>query len=287
MPASTSKSGPRLADRGVRDLDPLVRYAGAFLIANPPTDVARTSVIQGDTGPGNFVAEHGKVTGLCDMEFAHLGDPMDDIAWMMGRAFGTVPDPAPYLEQYTKRSGIPINHRSVDYYLNAVQYRCAITTSLAVSRGGGARGWPPYLLVTERYVLALAVGLSDYLGVHEPEPALPEVGDTPRTAWYDALMSATRTAVKGISDPDLAENTRNHQILLHYLRAHDRIGAIVDDLNRDDLRRNIGVDGGPDLDARIDRAGAAGDVATLRALLRCTARSKALWQTLLERPRRS
>ena len=38
--------------------------------------------MQGDTGPGNFMYQDGKVTAVVDWELAHLGDPMDDIAWL-------------------------------------------------------------------------------------------------------------------------------------------------------------------------------------------------------------
>ncbi len=39
-------------------------------------------LVQGDTGPGNFVFEHGNVTGIVDWEFAHIRIPMDDWAWL-------------------------------------------------------------------------------------------------------------------------------------------------------------------------------------------------------------
>ncbi|MBW8827180.1 MAG: phosphotransferase [Acidobacteria bacterium] len=277
----------RLAEEHVVGLDPLARYAGAFLRANAPTTVARTCIVQGDTGPGNFVADRGRVTALCDMEFSHIGDPMDDIAWMLSRGFDRYGvDPAPFLEQYTARSGIPIDWRSVHYYDIAVQYRCVITTSLAVSRGGGARGWPPYLLVTERYLLALAAGLSRYAGVEEAHPVVPDVAETPRSAWYDALMSSLRAAVKALPDPEQAEDTRNHQILVHYLRAYDRIGGTIDELNLHDLHESLGVVGeGSEFDKVVEDAGAAGDESALRFLLRRTYRNALLWQSILERRR--
>jgi hypothetical protein len=270
-------------------LDPLARYAAGYLLAHPPGDVARTVVVQGDTGPGNFVADRGKVTGLCDMEFAHLGDPMDDIAWMLSRAFATVPDPQPFLDQYTRRSGIPINRRNVAYYSVAVQYRCVVTTSLAVSRGGGARGWPPYLLVTERYLLGLAHALSSCMSISEPDPGdVPDLPETPRGPWFDALMTATRTAVRALPDPSLAEETRNHQILIHYLHAYDRSGSVIDEFNRRDMQQSLGiVEEGPELDDSAEKAGRAADEATLRFLLRRTWRNRLLWRTLLDRARRS
>ena len=58
----------RLADDGVRDLDPLVRFSGAWLRAHAPSTVSRTVLVQGNTGPGNFVFEHNAVTGVVDWE---------------------------------------------------------------------------------------------------------------------------------------------------------------------------------------------------------------------------
>ena len=155
-----------IAETAALDLDPLARYAGGYLLAHPPGTVARTCLVQGDTGPGNFVVADGRVTGLVDMEFAHVGDPMDDVAWILMRGIGD--DPGPYLARYTERSGIAIDAASVAYYAVAVRYRCVITTTLAAARGGGARGWAPYLMATERFLRETAATLSDCLGVHEP-----------------------------------------------------------------------------------------------------------------------
>ena len=156
----------KLADDGVPHLDPLVRYARRMAArARARPTVARTVLVQGDTGPGNFVFDKGKVTGIVDWEFAHVGDPMDDWAWLDMR----LPDAdlTELQDRYSRATGIAIDHERIRYYRAAVDYRCAVTTSLAVSRGGGARGWAPYLLVTERYVLGLADRLAALLGVVE------------------------------------------------------------------------------------------------------------------------
>jgi aminoglycoside phosphotransferase (APT) family kinase protein len=270
----------------VPDLDPLVRYAGAYLIAHPPSQVSRTSLVQGDTGPGNFLAESGHVVGLCDMEFAHIGDPMDDIAWITMRAGRLVADLAPYLDEYTRRSGLPILRTNVDYYALAVQYRCAVTTSLAVARGGGARGWPPYLLVTERYIRGIAAELSSLTGVPDTPVALPDPVPTTRTPWYDALLQGIRAGVRGIAAEALRESTRNHQILVHYLRAYDRLGPEIEALEAADARHSLGLEG-----SHVDKlgqlahdAGTAGDEAVLSYLLRRARRQAGLWLTLLQRP---
>ena len=150
---------------------------------------------------------------------------MDDLAWMIMRMSRLVDDVDPYLQEYTRHSGIPVTRSSVDFYSVAVQYRFVVTTSLAVARGGGARGSAGYVLVTQRFLRDLAGALSRVTSVEEPTPEAVDVPMTPRTGWYDAVLDAVRAGVRGISDPGLRERTREHQILIHYLRSFDRIGS--------------------------------------------------------------
>ena len=202
--------------------------------------------------------ENGKVTGIVDWEFAHLGDPMDDWAWLDMRMRDA--DLSEMQERYSRATGIEIDHDRIRYYRAAVDYRCAVTTSLAVSRGGGARGWAPYLLVTERYVLELADRMARLLGVVEPaEP--PSLTTTARTRLYDHLLDGVRAATRGIDDVELRESTRNLQILVHYLRAYDELGADIEALDRADRRETLGADSLDDarFAAVVERAGAAGD----------------------------
>ncbi len=272
----------RLAREGVPDLDPLARYAGAWLWAHAPTVVPRTVLVQGDTGPGNFVFEHERVTGIVDWEFAHLGDPMDDWAWMEMRA---APDELPALRaRYHEATGIDIDPERIRYYRVAVDYRCAITTSLAVSRGGGARGWAPYLLVTQRYLDGIATRLSAVLGVDETTE-LPSLSPTPRTPQFDALVDGIRSAVRRIDDDETREQTRNLQILVRYLRAHDQAGVELEALDRADRAATLGADAleSERFTALVEAAGTDADEAVWRYLLRRHARHRLLWSSLLDR----
>lgn len=268
-----------LCARHVTDPDPLLLYAGAWLHSHAPTEVPRTVVVQGDTGPGNFVFEGDHVTGIVDWEFAHLGDPMDDWAWLDMRNGG--PLPAELVERYTGATGIPFDQGRVDYYRGAVDYRCAITTSLAVSRGGGARGWAPYLMVTQRYLGDLARRLGALAGV-TAQATLPELPTTPRTPMYDALLEGVRTAVGNLDDVEVREATRNLQILVRHLRAHDQIGAEVYALDHADRAATFGSEAELSA-AALEQAGAEGDERVLGYLLRRNARERLLWASLLDR----
>ena len=237
-------------------------------------------------GPETSWPKRGEVVGLCDMEFAHLGDPMDDIAWITMRAGRLVADLKPYFDEYSRRSGLPILRANVDYYALAVQYRCAVTTSLAVARGGGARGWPPYLLVTERYIRGIAAELSNLSGVPDTPVVLPDPSPTARTTWYDILLEGIRAGVRGIPDESLRETTRNHQILVHYLRAYDRLGPQIEAFEVVDAQHSLGIEASDvdKLSRLAEEAGTVGDESVLSYLLRRARRQAGLWTTLLERP---
>ncbi len=59
--------------------EPIISFGRHWLRRNVPPTVDHTAFIQGDTGPGNFVFSDDKVW-LVDMEIAHFGDPMEDLA---------------------------------------------------------------------------------------------------------------------------------------------------------------------------------------------------------------
>jgi aminoglycoside phosphotransferase (APT) family kinase protein len=281
----------RMADEGVTDLDPLITYALGWLRAHAPHNVARTVLVQGDTGPGNFVVSQGRVTGVIDWEFSHLGDPMDDLAWLEYRWATSGLDRSDFerqLERYVDATGITVEHAAIAYYSLAVQVRCAITTSLALSRGGGARGLAPYLLVTQQYLVGIAKALSELSGVVEPILDLPLPNDTPRTPLFQHVLDSIRSGVREIADPPARDRTRDAQIFLHYLRAYDQIGAQIEGLDAKDQEDSLEFALHDSLESRkrIDEAGAAADEPVLRYLLRRGQRSASLWASLLSRKRR-
>jgi aminoglycoside phosphotransferase (APT) family kinase protein len=264
----------------VVDLDPLLAFCGSWLHRSAPETVARTSFVQGDTGPGNFLVHEGRVSGLVDLEFAHLGDPMDDLAWLLMRMRAERHEADDLFRRYEQVSGITIDEESVRYYRLAVDYRCAITTSLAVTRGGGARGFAPYLMVTHRYLDGVARRIGALTGVEDDQTEV-SVEPTPQGPLFDQLLADVRTAVKSIEDHEVRERTRNAQIFVHYLRAHDRYGETIAELDRRDRAVSLGDDiGEAELVDIATKAGERADLAVLAYLIRRQHRRDALWQTL-------
>jgi hypothetical protein len=139
-------------------------------------------------------------------------------------------------------------------------------------------------MATERFLRELATTLADHVGVAPVDVELPEAPSTPRTTWYDELLDGIRSGARAIDDPEVRERTRNEQILVHHLRAYDRIGRELDALERADAVAS-GVE--PDDVVAVEAAGERGDDDVLRYLLRRRQRHAALWSTLFDRSPRA
>jgi aminoglycoside phosphotransferase (APT) family kinase protein len=58
--------------------------AFAWLERNIPAGLERTVIVHGDARPGNMLFHNGAVTALLDWEFAHIGDPAEDMQYAKG-----------------------------------------------------------------------------------------------------------------------------------------------------------------------------------------------------------
>jgi aminoglycoside phosphotransferase (APT) family kinase protein len=114
--------------------DHLCEFAARWLDSTaPPAD--RTVLCHGDAGPGNFCFEGERVTALLDWEFAHLGDPLDDLAWVAVRAhlIGGFGDLAEGFRTWRDVSGLRFDVARVEYYRALVLLRMAIACRLTLT----------------------------------------------------------------------------------------------------------------------------------------------------------
>jgi aminoglycoside phosphotransferase (APT) family kinase protein len=67
---------------------PIMRAAIRWLRANPPPPAQRITVVHGDYRVGNFLyKEDGSIHAIVDWEMAHLGDPIEDLAWSFNESW--------------------------------------------------------------------------------------------------------------------------------------------------------------------------------------------------------
>ena len=97
--------------------DPLITYAVDWLRRNVPTTLARVSLVQGDTGPVNFMFDGDEVSAVIDLEWGHYGDPLEDLGNFCVREFW---NPSGGLDGlfhlYEQESGIPYTKSAAQYY---------------------------------------------------------------------------------------------------------------------------------------------------------------------------
>lgn len=92
---------------------PVVELAAAWLADHAPRP-PEVSLVHGDFRTGNFMVQPAGLAGLFDWEFAHWGDPVEDLAWISVRdwRFGHLDRPVggfarrePFYAAYERASG--------------------------------------------------------------------------------------------------------------------------------------------------------------------------------------
>ncbi len=71
-------------DRNELCPQPVIRAAIRWCRRNPPPPAQKVSVVHADYRTGNFLYDReGEIHGILDWEMAHLGDPLEDLAWSL------------------------------------------------------------------------------------------------------------------------------------------------------------------------------------------------------------
>ncbi|MGB1141708.1 MAG: phosphotransferase, partial [Halioglobus sp.] len=180
--------------------DPLITYAVQWLRRHAPESVARISLVQGDTGPVNFMFEGDKVTAVVDWEWGHWGDPMEDLGNICVREFWNPSGGLKGLfQRYQAASGIPYNRFSAQYYRIQQNVRGMIPIHVAchyMPEGQSLAWYLCYRYIGDR---STCEALADAMGISIEKPQFPEerapgnfaraVGNHLRTDIEPALSS--------------------------------------------------------------------------------------------------
>jgi aminoglycoside phosphotransferase (APT) family kinase protein len=150
----------------------ITRLAGDWLAGHPPEHVDRTALCHGDAGAGNFLHEGRRVTALLDWEFAHLGDPLDDVAWVLVRShlLGGEAEMRAALPAWSRHAGLPLDPARIRYYRALVLLRMAISCQVALghaSRSASAMDTTTYEMLLPYLCFLLPQALRE-AGCREP-----------------------------------------------------------------------------------------------------------------------
>jgi len=104
---------------------PVLRGAFRWLRHHLPPPAQRIALVHADYRTGNFLAApDGEIKGILDWEMAHLGDPMEDVAWACIRPWrwlgneliGGLMERSEFYRMYEKFSGLKVDEDAVRFW---------------------------------------------------------------------------------------------------------------------------------------------------------------------------
>jgi aminoglycoside phosphotransferase len=232
-------------------MDPLLRLSTDWLERNVPEYDGPVVLVQGDTGPGNFLYADGQVTAVVDWELAHWGDPMDDVAWLSLR---TVQDTFTYLPdrlaEYSAQSGHAIDERRVWYYRLFAESTMATlypNTGPDARRPGEedddavSRDIGNGIIYRQLHRRLWLESLAAVMELELDAPSLPEPVEV--AEWhrlYATVLGSLRTVVPRISDPLASQWTKGVARVVKYLQDLDASGRQFADLEQEEIATLLG-----------------------------------------------
>jgi aminoglycoside phosphotransferase (APT) family kinase protein len=232
--------------------DPALAFSLRWLRHHIPSYDGAPVLVQGDTGPGNFMYLDGRVTAVVDWELAHLGDPMDDIAWLSLRAtqepFTDFPT---RLREYEALSGNLVDETRVRYYRVMAETKLQVMSHRGppddgddrrgAAAGGGSdvgNGFIYQVLHRRLWLEALAAAN----GLVLTPAATPRARDPHDSDWmYDAVLAQLRDViVPRTTDPLAQARGKGIARIIKYLARVDTFGPYYEECELEDLEKLLG-----------------------------------------------
>ncbi|MDZ4718378.1 MAG: phosphotransferase family protein [Roseiflexaceae bacterium] len=98
----------------IGEAHPAIEICLRWLHHNEPSPPSRLALVHGDFRIGNMMVTQGGLTGILDWEFAHIGDPNEDLMWPLIRDwrfgndhlhFGGIAGHEPFFQAYANAGG--------------------------------------------------------------------------------------------------------------------------------------------------------------------------------------
>ena len=239
--ADVARTGIRAYERAYRVQkvrpDPFMEFCLGWLARNPPRHRVRPSVVVWDSG--QFLHHAGRISALLDLELAHIGDPMMDLAGLRMR--GTVIDYGPLEDlyrRYEELTGDEVDRQAIAYQ----HFVFTITTQLAYHRGlvepTPDSDLMTYMQWCSESNLYAVEALAGFVGIELEKVDLPNPSPSRVAVAHRHLVDSIR-AMDG-HDERSAYQQRSAFRLARHLQRVDEIGAVLAERDLDDVAAVIG-----------------------------------------------
>lgn len=221
---------------------PLVTFACLWMRRNLPSMPERLVLVQGDTGPGQFLFQDGKVQAVVDFELSSLGDPMRELAHIRTRDVwyptGNLPK---WFQYYSEFSGVPLDDQKIYYYSVIAMLTTALALGPVVQKLNPRDEHAEWIAQDIWSKRATSEALSEATGVVLKPIDLP-VADSPYTSMlFDALEdNLTEEQLPHIEDSFLKHRMQMTLRLVAHMRNVAEIGPEIEALELDDMKTLLG-----------------------------------------------
>ncbi|MDE2596130.1 MAG: phosphotransferase [Sphingomonadales bacterium] len=86
-----------------------------WLLENVPDRAEPASLVHGDVGFNNFLFDEGKLSAVLDWEFAHIGDPAEELGYIAVTT-GAALDWPRFMAHYVEAGGDPVDAQTLHYF---------------------------------------------------------------------------------------------------------------------------------------------------------------------------
>jgi aminoglycoside phosphotransferase (APT) family kinase protein len=249
---------------------PLAHFATAWLEKHAPDDAPRLSVCHGDVGPGNFMHDGEQVTALLDWEFVHVGDPMDDFAWLAfrGHQLGSdIGDFDAQLDLWQKLTGFEVSRRRIAWYRVMTMYIFLVSCLAALDQGAKQQDRFVYLNLVNVLNVLMPRAMMLFSGIAVPEPQIAlETEENEMGEQLEALVDLMRIGREGGAEAPAGYT----EVMAQQMLRLARWGRSIDAQNAEAISVLIGRAVAPDEAARAFHdwiAGGEGEDEAVLAML--------------------
>ena len=222
--------------------DPLTVYGLEWLRRFAPEKVARVSLVQGDTGPVNFMFQGDRVSSVIDWELGHWGDPMEDLGNILVREMW---NPSGGLEGlfklYEAESGIPYDRFGAQYYAIHQQVRGMIPIHHVALHAHPRESLAWYLCYRYLGDRTTCEMLMMAMDVEVERPEMPEDVGEPDVIAKGAMFALEHDVTPTIEDAFAARRAQDVKILVECMDRRRRYGSAIDEIECEEMTALLGT----------------------------------------------
>ncbi|OBI03623.1 aminoglycoside phosphotransferase [Mycolicibacter nonchromogenicus] len=264
--------------------EPLLEFAIGWLRRNAPVHRSTASFVLGDTG--QYMAADGQITGLIDVELAHIGDVCHDLAGLRLRNV-TEPmgDLGRVLRRYQAVSGTALDRAAIEFHTAKFALCTPLGVAIVLHLNLPLTDIVQYIEWFHLLSLHAIESIARQADVPLPAVSLPEPAPTP----YPGAVAGLASMVESLAVPDgIAEYQRSAVAkVARFCHRVSEYSQAIDQADLDDIQELLGSRpadreaGDQTLEDFVHTAGPEHDSALIALLHRRVMRQLLLMEPLL------